>query len=107
EFSTRMTFFTSLLCSMGITLAGLIIWHAMLSGLVSFQSEENIQRRLLITEKILNITEYEKRQQKMVNSQIRLNFITELRRQNEEAAHILRELTKSIPETITLAQVVW
>ncbi|HSW69058.1 MAG TPA: PilN domain-containing protein [Gammaproteobacteria bacterium] len=102
-----MIFFTSLLRGVGITLAGLIAWHLMLSGLVNFQLEENLQRRLLITEKILDIAEYEKRQQKIVSSQMRLNFITRLRHQNEEAAQILKELTKSIPQTITLARVSW
>ncbi len=88
-------------------LIGFFVWHILLSNLISLKQEENIQRHLLISEKMLDIAQYEKRQQKIVNSRIRLNFITNLRHQNGEAGQVLKELNKAMPNTIVLTRVQW
>lgn len=105
--SPKITFFTSLFHSVGITIIFLVIWHVILSSRIHFQIEKNIQHNLLISEKLFDIMEYEKRQQKMVHSEARVNFITTLRQQNEEAAIILKELAKTTPAAIEFSEVKW
>lgn len=107
EYSPRFTFYTSLFYCVGITLVILLTWHTLLDDLVSLQQEQNIQRHLLISGKMLDIRQYEKRQEKMVKSQTRLRFITTLHRQNHEAGLILKELDKAMPPSIQLSQVKW
>ncbi|HSW94492.1 MAG TPA: PilN domain-containing protein [Gammaproteobacteria bacterium] len=105
--SPKTAFFTSLLYCAGITLFILLSLHVFLAALVSLQHEKNIQYQLLIREKTTNILPYEKRQGKIVDSEARLSFIATLRRQNEEAARILKELYRVMPNTIHLTLVQW
>jgi Tfp pilus assembly protein PilN len=105
--SAKTTFFTSLFRCVGITVITLIICHLILSSMINFQMEKNLQHHLLISEKMFDILEYEKRQKKIVYSEARLNFITTLRRQNSEAANILKELNKTVPAAIEFSEVKW
>lgn len=105
--SPRTVFFTSLLYYAGITLFILASLHVFLAALASLQREKNIQYQLLITEKTADIVPYEKRQGKIMDSEARLSFIATLRRQNEEAALILKELHRVMPASIQLSTVQW
>ncbi len=100
-------FFTLLIRCMGITLIILMIWHVVLSGIMSVQLEKNIQRRLLVSEKLSDIREYEKRQTGILASQARLNFMATLRHQNEAAAHVLKILHQTTVAPIELSRVKW
>lgn len=107
ESSPKAIFLTSLFRGISITLVVLVIWHVLLSGRLNFQLEKNIQRHLLLSETVLDITHYEKRQEKIVSSQTRLHFIATLRRQNKDAALILKELAKSLRASIVFSAVKW
>lgn len=107
EHSSKIAFYTSLFRCAGITLIILMVWHIWLSSLVHLQREKNIQRHLLISEKVLDIMQYEKRQEKIMNSEARLTFIATLRHQNKEAALILTELNKMASDSIEFSAVKW
>ncbi len=107
EYSPKTRFIASLLRGVGLTLTLLLVWHVILSGLISYQHEKNLERRLLVSDKISDIIQYEIRQEKLTNSQARLDFITTLRRQNDMATRILRELGKASPGLIDLNLVKW
>ena len=107
EYLTKMIFSIKLLRYAGIILVILVVWHMILEGLINSQLEKNIQQDLLVSEKVLDIMEYEKRQQKITHSQARLSFIITLRRQNQEASLVLKELNKTISQPIEISLVKW
>lgn len=94
EFSTKITFFISLICGVVITCVIFLVWHVVLSGLIHVQVEKNLQRHLLVLEKMLGLMEYDERQQNIIRSKTQLHFMKTLRHQNEKAALILTELKK-------------
>jgi Tfp pilus assembly protein PilN len=109
--SPKMTFFTLLFPTLfrwiGMTWVILIIWSVFLNALIGLQREKNIQRYLLVSEKLSDIQQYEQRQGKMMASQARLDFIATLRRQNEQAAFILKELVRTTPQSIHFSFIRW
>ncbi len=105
EHSSETAFYTLLFRCLGATLVMLVIWHIGLSTLIHFQVEKNIQHQLLISEKMLDIMQYEKRQDGIVYSKVRLNFIELLRRQNKVTAEVLKEISKTLSASIELSEV--
>lgn len=105
ELSPKTVFYTLLFRCIGVILIILIVWHIWLSSLIHLQLEKNIQRHLLISEKMLDIMQYEKRQTVIVNSKTRLNFIETLRHQNKKTAQILKEVSKTLSQAIELSEI--
>ncbi len=106
-FSPKILFFTSLIRWSGVTLLIMITWHILLSGQINFQLEQNLQHSLLISEKALDVKGYEKRQQSILSSRERLDFIVGLRQHNDEAIKLLTLLNQARPLSIQLTQLYW
>ena len=107
EPSPKILFLTSLIRWSGVTLLIIVIWHILLGGRINFQLEQNLQQSLLISEKVMDVKGYEKRQQNILSSRERLDFIMSLRQQNEEAIKVLTLLDQGRPLSIQLTQLQW
>jgi len=107
ESSPKILFLTSLIRWSGVTLLIMVVWHILLGGRINFQLEQNLQHSLLISEKVLDVQGYEKRQQSILSSRERLYFIISLRQQNDEAIKVLTMLDQGRPLSIQLTQLQW
>ncbi|MEO8401878.1 MAG: PilN domain-containing protein [Gammaproteobacteria bacterium] len=95
---------TTLIRFVGLTLFALVIWHFSLVNLLDDQLNKNAQLKIQLAQKQKELEAFKKRQEKIFQLESQLRFISSLRQQNNQAAHILDGFVKTIPHAIVLNQ---
>lgn len=102
--SQTICFTISLIRCVGLTLFALFVWHVTLYDLVVYQKESNALLKIFISKKKSEIGIFEKRQQNLLDSELRLKFIANLSEQNKQSGQLLEELQNLTPLSVTLTQ---
>ena len=87
-----------------LTLFILFVWHFTLVGVLDYQHNKNIYLTQLLFQEKNEITALTQRQQSINELESRLSFITNLRQQNNQSAHLLDAIRNAIPPTILFSQ---